>query len=63
MSRNPCSSTHSVSSAKQGSHIVTPGSSMPIDAVIDDWCAPPSRESDTPEGVPAKTKRAPEYTE
>jgi len=36
---------------------------MPIDAVIDDWCAPPSRDSDTPDGVPAKTNRAPEYTE
>ena len=63
MSRSACSIVHSVSSAKHGSHIVRPGSSMPIDAVIADWCAPPSRDSETPDGVPAKMKRAPEYTE
>ena len=28
--------------------------------VIADWCAPPSRDSDTPDGVPANTNFAPE---
>ena len=40
---------------------VTPGSSRPTDAVIVDWCAPPSGASVTPDGVPATTNRAPEY--
>ena len=38
-----------------------PLSSIPIPGVIVDWCAPPSRESETPEGVPRTTKREPEY--
>ena len=33
---------------------------MPIDGVIVDWCAPPSRESEIPDGVPSTTKRLPE---
>ena len=40
---------------------VTLGSSRPTDAVIVDWCAPPSGASVTPDGVPATTKREPEY--
>jgi hypothetical protein len=40
---------------------VTPGSSSPTDAVIVDWCAPPSGASVIPDGVPATTKRDPEY--
>ena len=42
---------------------VTPGSSSPTDAVIVDWCAPPSGARVTPDGVPATMNRAPEYTE
>jgi hypothetical protein len=43
-----------------GSASVTPGSSSPIDAVVVDWCAPPSGASVTPDGVPAITNRDPE---
>ena len=35
------------------------GSSMPIDGVIVDWWAPPSRASVMPDGVPAKTNLEP----
>ena len=39
---------------------VTLGSSRPTEAVIVDWCAPPSGASVTPDGVPATMNRAPE---
>ena len=42
---------------------VTPGSSRPTEAVMVDWCAPPSGARVIPDGVPATTNRAPEYTE
>jgi hypothetical protein len=32
---------------------------MPMEGVMVDWCAPPSGASETPDGVPTTTKRAP----
>ena len=58
-----CSAPHSSQSsapAYAGSMNVTFGSSSPTDAVMVDWCAPPSGARVTPDGVPATTNRAPE---
>ena len=56
--RRPSHSSQSRLWAKAGSASVRPGSSMPIDAVIVDWCAPPSGARVTPAGVPTTTNAA-----
>ena len=53
-------SSQSTHAPYAGSSSVVLGSSIPTDAVIVDWCAPPSGARVTPEGVPATTKREPE---
>ena len=38
------------------------GSATPMPGVITDWCAPPSGERLTPDGVAATMNRAPAYS-
>src|SRR5699024_11517323 len=44
-----------------GSQLVRPGISRVTDGVLNDWCAPPSGASVTPDGVPTTIDRPPAY--